>query len=257
VYLLIVTTPPHSRPVFDSYALPLARRREGPAAVLSFLAHVTIGVLVLWRGAALFENGGGGGAGPRGGGGGGGRPAMSWVALPMPAATQAEAVRATPPPAVTVPTIAPQIMEPVKIEMPPPTLSATPPAVVGTGDGTTGGPGQGPGSGGGVGTGTGTGTGSDAGPGSGGNASDIFAPTPRWAIMAPPGAPSGIRNQRYEVRFWVTADGRVIRIEVTPPIKDAAYRREFMDRMKGYVFDPATTRDGRHVDYVARVTLIP
>ena len=242
-----------ARPAFDSYSLPLPQRREGPAAAVSFLVHVTIAILVLWRGAMLFENGGGGGTGPRGGGGGGGRPEMSWVALPMPAADRA---RATPPPAVTVPTVAPPLAEPVKIETPPPVLSVTPPAVVGTGDGTSGGPGAGPGSGGGKGTGTGPGTGADAGPGSGGDASDIFAPTPRWAIMAPPGAPQDARG-RHEVRFWVKADGRVSRVEVIPPIKDSGYRREFTERMMGYLFNPATTRDGRRVDYVTSLTVYP
>src|SRR6266566_9253080 len=94
VYLLVVTSSPATRPVFDKYALPLPRRREGPAAAISFIVHVTIAILVLWRGAALFANGGGGGSGPRGGGGGGGggRPAVSWFALPRPAspATRAE-----------------------------------------------------------------------------------------------------------------------------------------------------------------------
>jgi len=217
---------------------------------------VAIAILVLWRGAALFEGGGGGGTGPRGGGGGGGRPAVSWFALPTPSSARAEpALQA---PAVTVPTVAPPppLAEPVKLELPPPTVSITPPAAVGTGDGTTGGPGQGPGTGGGTGTGTGTGTGADAGPGSGGSASDIFAATPRWAIMAPPGAPRDARG-RHEVRFWVTADGRVTRIEVTPPIKDSGYRREFTERMMGYLFNPASTRDGRHVEYIASLTVYP
>src|SRR2546426_5180981 len=40
-------------------------RREGRAAALSFLAHLAIAVLVLWRGAQLFQSGGGG-AGPPG-----------------------------------------------------------------------------------------------------------------------------------------------------------------------------------------------
>ena len=248
--------PPTSRPLFDSYALPLPPRREGPAAALSFLAHVAIAILVLWRGAALFEGGGGGGTGPRGGGGGGGRPAVSWFALPTPSSARAETAPQAP--AVTVPTVAPPppVAEPVKLELPPPTVSITPPAAVGTGDGTTGGPGQGPGTGGGTGTGTGTGTGADAGPGSGGSASDIFAATPRWAIMAPPGAPRDARG-RHDVRFWVTADGRVTRIEVTPPIKDSGYRREFTERMMGYLFNPATTRDGRHVEYIASLTVYP
>jgi hypothetical protein len=148
-------------------------------------------------------------------------------------------------------------MEPVKIDMPPPTVAIAPPAAVGTGDGTTGGPGQGPGSGGGTGTGTGTGTGADAGPGSGGKASDIFAATPRWAIMAPTGAPPEVHGKRHEVRFWVTAEGRVTRVEVTPAIKDGGYRREFMERMMGYLFNPATTRDGRRVEYIASVVVYP
>jgi hypothetical protein len=249
--------PSPSRPRFDSYALPLPQRREGPAAALSFLAHVAVAILILWRGAALFDSGGGGGTGPRGGGGGGGgggRPAVSWFALPTPASPQ----RPTTPqaPAITVPTVATPVTEPVKIDLPPPTVAIALPAAVGTGDGTTGGPGQGPGSGGGTGTGTGTGTGSDAGPGSGGKASDIFAATPRWAIMAPPGAPRDARG-RHEVRFWVTADGRVTQIEVTPPIKDSGYRREFTERMMGYLFNPATTRDGRRVEYIASLTVYP
>jgi hypothetical protein len=44
---------------------------------------------------------------------------------------------------------------------------------------------------------------------------------------------------------------------VTPPIRDAAYRRDFTERMMGYLFNPAMTRDGRRVAYVARVTVIP
>ena len=234
--------------MFDSYALPQPRRREGPAAALSFLAHIAIAILVLWRGAALFE-GGGGGSGPRGGGGGGGRPAVSWFALPATSAAQAHDIPQ--PPAVTVPTIAVPASEPVKIDVPPPAVVIAPPpsAAVGSGAGTTGGAGQGPGSGGGRGTGTGTGVGADSGAGSGGNASDIIPAAPKWAIIPPDGMPRG----RHEVRFWVTADGSVTRIEVTPPIKDPDYRREFTKRMMGYVFNPATTRDGRRVDFVATV----
>jgi hypothetical protein len=59
------------------------------------------------------------------------------------------------------------------------------------------------------------------------------------------------------VRFWVTAQGKVTRVEVTPPIKDAGYRREFTKQMMGYIFNPAMTPDGRHVDDVASVTVIP
>lgn len=243
--------------MFDGYALPLPRRREGPAAALSFIGHVTIAVLVLWRGAALFEDGGGGGTGPRGGGGGGGRRTVSWFALPSFSVPQAYDI--PPAPAVSVPLVAVPVAEAVKIDVPTPNVVVPPtaPATIGTGAGTTGGPGQGPGTGGGRGTGTGTGAGADSGSGSGGARGDIFPASPRWTIFPPPGAPREARGRRHEVRFWVTAEGRVTRVEVTPPIKDAGYRREFTERMMGYLFNPATTRDGRHVEFVASVTVIP
>ena len=256
VYLLNVPDlTPTTRPAFDAYALPLSRRREGRAAAVSFLAHVIIAVLVLWRGAQLFQSGGGG-AGAPGGGGGGGRPGVSsWFALPAPSTPQAQDVPAAP--TVTVPTVAMPLPEPVKIDIPTPAVAVLPPAAIGTGAGTTGGPGQGPGTGGGKGTGTGAGTGADTGAGSGGGTGYIFPASPRWTIFPPPGAPREARGRRHDVRFWVTAEGRVTRVEVTPPIKDADYRREFTERMMGYLFNPATTRDGRHVDYVASVTVIP
>jgi len=251
-----VTSSPRSRPAFDRYALPLPERREGPAAALSFGVHVAIALLVLWRGAALFEGGGGGAAGPRGGGGGGGRPAVSWFALPAPPASRSEAVAPPPVPVVTVPTVAPPVVEPVKLDLPPLTVAFTPPAVVGTGEGTTGGPGQGPGSGGGTSTGTGTGTGADAGPGSGGSPGDIFGPTPRLVLNVPAGAPPEEKG-KHEVRFWIRADGRVTRILVSPPIRDSGYRRVFMEAMWNFVFSPAKTRDGLPIDYQYSIIVYP
>jgi hypothetical protein len=250
------TPPTPQRPAFNAYALPLPRRREGPAAALSFVAHVTIAILVLWRGAALVAAGGGGGLGPRGGGGGGGRPAVSWFALPAPAVAEAKEIPAVPPPAVTVPTVTLPTPEPVKIE-PPLSMAVAPTVAVGVGAGTSGGPGEGSGTGGGKGTGTGTGVGSDSGAGSGGAASDILHASPRWTIMIPPNPPREIRGRRHEVRFWVTADGRVTRVEVIPPIKDGGYRRQFTESMLGYLFNPATTRDGRHVDDITSVWVTP
>lgn len=249
--------PPSPRPVFDRYALPLPKRREGPAAALSFLAHVAIAILVLWRGAVLFaDGGGGGGAGPRGGGGGGGRPTVSWFALPTPSAPPAHEV--PPAPAVTVPTVVAPIPNSVKLAMPHPlpAITITPRAAVGTGEGSAGGPGDGPGTGGGKATGTGTGVGSDSGPGSGGAANDIFGPTPLLVPNIPAGAPPEEKS-RHEVRFWIRADGRVIRIEVTPPIRDSGYRRVFMEAMRGFVFGPAKTRDGRPIDYVYGIVVYP
>ena len=249
MYLLNVPT--ESRPVFDHYELPLPRRREGRAAAVSFLAHLTIAVLVLWRGAALFESGGGGGTGPRGGGGGGGRRAVSWFTLPSVSTPQAHDV--PPAPAVSVPTVAVPLAEPVKLDLPPPSLVINPPAAVGTGEGTTGGPGQGPGSGGGIGAGTGTGVGVDSGPGSGGGRNGLTA-APKWVVAPPNGAPRNARGT-YEVRFWVTAEGRVTRVEVSPTIKDPGYRREFIQAMMEFQFNPAMTPDGRRISSVAIVKI--
>ena len=255
VYLLSVPDlTPATRPAFDAYALPLSRRREGRAAAVSFLAHVLIAVLVLWRGAQLFQSGGGG-SGVPGGGGGGGRPAVSsWFALPAPSTPQAQDVPAAP--TVTVPTVAMPLPEPVKIDIPTSAVAVLPPAVVGTGAGTSGGPGQGPGTGGGKGTGTGTGTGADTGAGSGGNGRDIISASPLWAITPPRlgNVPKSARGRR-QVRFWITVEGRVTHVEITPPIKDADYSREFTATMMDYLFKPAFTRDGRRVESIFTITI--
>jgi hypothetical protein len=244
VYVLAVSETPH---LFNAYRLPLPQRRQGRAAALSLAAHVTIAVLVLWRGAALLE-GGGGGTGPRGGGGGGGRPVVTWFTLPVGAAPQALDVPA--PPAVTVPTIAPP--DPVKIDVPPLEAIVPPPpamAPAGNGTGTTGGPGQGPGSGGGQGTGTGPGRGNDVGPGSGGEAG--YIPADVRGLIVPPDCARG----EYLVRFWVEADGRVSQVDVTPPPKDAGCRREMLAQMRAYKFRPAT-RDGERVASVFPIRLV-
>jgi hypothetical protein len=245
VYLLSVPT--DSRPVFDSYELPLPRRREGRAAALSFVAHLTIAILVLWRGAALFEAGGGG-SGPRGGGGGGGRPAVSWFALP--AVSTPEAHDMPPPPAVTVPTEAVAVPEPVKLDVPPPAFVITPPAVVGTGEGTTGGAGQGPGTGGGQGSGTGTGVGSDTGPGTGGDANAI-RPADVIGMIIPPDCARG----SITARFWVAASGTVSRVEVDPLPKKADCRDELLTKLRAYKFRPARTPDGVPVASVYQIQL--
>jgi TonB family protein len=66
--------------------------------------------------------------------------------------------------------------------------------------------------------------------------------------------PGSVAGRTYRVTFWVSADGRVTRVEVDPPIADAAYGREFQQRMMAYRFYPAHTRDGRSV---ANVVTIP
>jgi len=223
--------------------LPLPPRREGPGAFIALVVHGLIVFLMLWPGYALLQKGAGV-VGVRGGGGAG-RRAVRWFALPAPSRPQAFAVPAAPVVAV------PDIPLPGALQVDLAQIQVPRPEVTG------GGPGPGSGRGGSEGTGAGTGAGSAVGPGTGGEGGYIFPATPRWAIFPPPGAPAAVRGRPHQVRFWVTADGRVTKVEVNPPIKDAAYRREFYERMMGYLFTPATTRDGLQVDYVASVTVIP
>jgi hypothetical protein len=76
-------------------------------------------------------------------------------------------------------------------------------------------------------------------------------------LILPPLArvPGSVAGHTYRLKFWVSVDGRVTRVDVEPPIADAAYAREFQQRMMAYQFYPAHTRDGRNVTYVVMVPL--
>ncbi len=105
------------------------------------------------------------------------------------------------------------------------------------------------------GTGPGTAVGVGVGPGTGDEAGYIFPASPRTAILPPLArVPGSVAGRTYHVKFWVSAEGRVTRVDVVPPIADAAYGREFQQRMMAYQFYPAHTRDGRSV---ANVVTIP
>ena len=216
--------------------LPLGRRRLGPGAIASTLLHGTLLFLLLYKGTQYLAGGTGNGDGPRGGGGGGGQQLAHFLNLPAYSAPQQVTVPA--PPALTVPPIT--LPDPVKIELPPPTeqpvVAVQTPAPVGAGPGTGGGPGSGPGSGGGQGGGVGTGIGNDSGAGSGGPGGYID-PSPRRVIPQPPDC---MGRGTLEVRFWVTAEGRVDRVELNPSPKNADCRDEFIALMKDTRFLPAT-----------------
>jgi len=188
--------------------------------------------------------------GPRGGGGGGSSAAVSYVQLPAVSATEHVAVPA--PPAVSdVPLPVP---EPVELDVPPPespiaVAPETSPAPA-TGDQGSGGPGAGPGTGGGTGAGTGPGAGNDSGSGRAGDAAYISSPYARTVLL-----PADCARGRFTVRFWVEDDGRVARVAVDPPPKNTGCRREMLDKMMGYQFLPARTRDGRAVASVYEVQL--
>ena len=102
----------------------------------------------------------------------------------------------------------------------------------------------------------GSGAGSAEGPGTGGEGDYIVIASPRTAILPPLAkVPGSVAGHTYRIRFWVGADGRVTRVEIDPPITDGAYGRDLLERMRGYQFYPARTRDGRAVASVVTVPL--
>lgn len=241
-----MTLPPPTgspRPAPPPLRLPLPRRRPG-GFIASILIHSLILLLIGRFGVQWVLGGGDDRNGPRGGGGGEGGP-VRFIDLPA-AAAPAPAQSVVPQP---VPAVPPPELEPAPTLTPPTItpLSMTVSSVVAAaGDGTTG---QGPGTGGGTGSGVGTGVGNDSGPGSGGDGAYITPPSPR-TVTLPPQCAKG----RFNVSFSVTADGRVTRVSVDPEPKDAECRRQWIDKMMGYQFLPARTRDGRTVAATAKLT---
>lgn len=254
---IIPSSPPLAHPprrTPPAVGLPRARGRTGAGAVASLLFHGLLVALVFWRGAE-FLAGGGKGPGPRGGGGGGG--AMRFFVLAAssaPKATDISAAAATVH-VTSVPLPDPSTLALPKLDAPQPLV--TPAAPAGTTNGTGANTGSGPGSGGGQGSGTGPGVGTDSGPGRGGGDGYTMVASPRWSLLPPGGAPKSVHGHPLSVRFWLTADGTVTRVEVDPPIRDAAYAKEFMEKMRGYTFFPFTTHDGQRVAGVATVTIVP
>ena len=239
------------------------RRRRGYGGLLgSVLAHLLLLAILLatiehdWQSAsargAAFEPARGGGGG---GGGGGG-----YIALPeLPRAEHPAPVpqaRPTPPPEATVPVEAPA--PPPPDSTPPPAAgAASAPAPSGGEAGT--GPGTGGGAGGGAGTGVGPGTGAGTGPGTGGGgAGGTGRKAESRRLILPPmeSAPKDLRGQPLAVTFWVSATGKVLRLEVQPEIRDKGYARKFADAMRGYEFRPARGPDGAPVADTVTVVVV-
>lgn len=235
-------------PVPESIAtgrLALSRERRGPGTIVSLVIHGAIVALFLWQ-SAVYLGEGGGGPGARGGGGGRGRMRAQFFTVPAYAAPQPQ-VELPIPTAYVIPVMTTPVIpiDLVKIDVPQPqTTGPTGPAT-----------GVGPGTGGGQGAGQGPGIGSAVGPGTGGDAGYILQASPKWLIMPPGNAPTTVKGRALRVQFWVTADGRVTRVRVDPEIGEAGYRHAFIERMMGYLFNPATTRDGQPVASVYVITL--
>ena len=219
------------RPAF-ALGLPLAPRRTAPSAWLSLVLHGALIAALVWAGAVRLKKPG---TGPTGGGGGGGRPPVNFFVLP-PGAPAAVDIAATP--SVHLANLPP--LSQIKVDLP--RVDFGPDSGVGGAPG----PGASPG----------PGTGSAEGPGTGGEGDYIVIASPRTAILPPLAkVPGSVAGHTYRVRFWVGADGRVIRVEIDPPVTDEAYRREFLARMLTYQFVPAQTRDKRNVASVVTVTI--
>jgi hypothetical protein len=171
-------------------------------------------------------------------GGGGG---ITYIRIDAPPAAATPAAARAPEPEIIVPPPVQPVPVPVtvrKLDVPLPTGTVVAAA---EGAGTDG-------SGGGAGGGHGAGLGTDSGPGTGGEGGEIFPPKPKYTILPPLPQPSSVRGKTFRVHFWVNAQGRVTRVRVEPEIRDAAYRRQFLDFMHEYAFEPARRQDGTTID---------
>ncbi len=229
------------RPPLPGLRLPLGRRRLGPGAALATLAHVLIvGALVI-HGREILGRAQGGWAAS-------GEARVNFFAIPAGAPA---AVEMAVPPRLALSDLS--ALRRINVELPPlelpqATLTVPTTAVLGGGGGNAGGGGRG--------TGPGAATGSGVGSGTGDEAGYIFPASPRTAILPPlANVPGSVAGRTYRVKFWVSVEGRVTRVDVVPPIADAAYGREFQQRMMAYQFYPARTRDGRKVSSVVMVPL--
>ena len=241
-----MTIPPatgRSRPAPPPLRLPRPVWRPG-GFITSLVLHAVILLLVFRYGVEMVLGGGDDRLGPRGGGGGAGGAVhlvdLPAAAAPAPAApVQQPQVHTPPPQPDPVATLPPRTLQPLSMTVAP--------VVAPIGNGTAG---QGPGTGGGTGSGAGPGVGSDSGPGRGGNGGYISQPYARTVLLPP----KCVRGD-FTLTFWVEADGSVSRMSVEPQVKDGDCRREVLDRMKGFQFLPARTRDGQPVPSMYRVTM--
>ena len=235
-------TRPAVPPPLPGMRLPQHRDRDWRAWLSAFVVHVGIVALALWPAKLLLDQGAGRGPGPRGGGGGqGGARMIALEAYRPPAAAATTATPAVDP--VPIPVPSPEIIplqDLAQLDIPQDGGAASSGASAGSG----------PGSGGGTGSGVGTGTGADRGPGTGGDGSYILLAKPR-GVFLPPECLRG----RFQVRFSVGADGRVTSVETQPVMREAACRRDFETRLRGFRFDPATTRDGTPVASIYPMTV--
>jgi hypothetical protein len=191
--------------------------------------------------------------------GGGGGAGEQYIALP---ALRPETQTATTPVVkpVETPVVPPPVITPTEIPPPTPAPDSVPqpqtqssPDQAGAAGSQTGGAGGGSGGGNNGGNGPGTGSGAGAGPGG-----SLRGTPPRdRRFVSPPldGIPRELRGAVLTVQWFVDADGRVDRIETTPPLGNSAYSRRFEEAMLAWVFVPGRDSIGRAVPSIYSTTI--
>ena len=192
------------------------------------------------------------------GGGGGGAARISYVTLPAyqppPEARPEEQVEQRPQEIVIpAPTLALVDLEEPTFEIPRETAPIRGAEILGAGAGTGGGAGAGTGRGGGIGSGVGTGIGSAIGPGTGGDGGNIFLPSPLDVRLPLGPRPNSVRGKQFVFHFTVSAEGRVLDVQILPRIRDRGFRRSLMRLLREWIFRPGMTLEGQPI--MARATV--
>lgn len=232
-------------------ALPLERRRT--AGFWASLAFHGVLLALLWTRRDLFVSTPQpgdprfGSAGGGGGGGGGGQQTTYIIALP-PSPPPAAVPTMPAAPVITPPMVQTPVAVPAATPVVTDTIPATRTASVAPGAGAN--PGQGAGAGanggtgGGQGGGVGPGSGIGNGAGSGGEGGSVRPPEVRGMIPPIGRAPKELRGKTVKVIFFITADGRVERIETQPVIADRDFYKKFSEIMLQFRFKPARAPNG-------------
>jgi hypothetical protein len=66
-------------------------------------------------------------------------------------------------------------------------------------------------------------------------------------VIPPEKPPKALRGVDLRVTFWVDETGKVVRVEIEPPIQDRKFADKFTESMLSYRFRPALGPDGRPV----------
>jgi protein TonB len=177
------------------------------------------------------------------------------VAVEPPSSTPIPSVTKDVPPVEVPPAV-------VVDSLPPATAAPVAPSAAALNDSAAGaggaGPGEGGGAGGGTGGGFGPGTGTGVGPGTGtgrGEGGAARPPMLRHQVIPPENPPKELRGVDLTVTFWVTERGNVVRVEVTPPIRDRKFAAKFEESMMQYRFRPGLGPDGKPVASLATHTV--